>query len=143
MIGSRAAWADGAPPQPIAAAQADIAWAEHLVFVYPLWLGDMPALLKGFLEQVARPGFAISGDPERPRRLLKGKSARIVVTMGMPAFVYRHFFGAHSVKSFERNILGFVGIRPLRAVFFGSVERSVRRRDRWLSRMRTLGQSGR
>lgn len=40
-------------------AQDGIGWAEHIVFFFPLWLGDMPASLKGFLEQVARPGFAI------------------------------------------------------------------------------------
>ena len=39
-------------------AQQDVGWAQHLVFVFPLWLGDMPALLKAFLEQIARPGFA-------------------------------------------------------------------------------------
>src|SRR5262245_38670050 len=28
-------------------AQAAIKWAEHLVFVYPIWWGTIPALLKG------------------------------------------------------------------------------------------------
>ena len=31
------------------AAQEKIKWAEHLVIVYPLWWGGVPALLKGFL----------------------------------------------------------------------------------------------
>ena len=65
-------------------AQQAIGWAEHLVFVYPLWLGGMPALLKGFLEQVARPGFAFDMKPGlRARKGLRGKSARVIVTMGM------------------------------------------------------------
>ena len=34
--------------------------AEHIVFVFPLWLGKMPALLKGFLEQEMRPGVAFA-----------------------------------------------------------------------------------
>lgn len=34
--------------------------AEHIVFVSPLWLGTMPALLKGFLEQVMRPDVALA-----------------------------------------------------------------------------------
>jgi putative NADPH-quinone reductase len=68
-----------------------------------IWLGDMPAVLKGFSEQVLRPGFAISGSRagHLPKELLAGRSARIVVTMGMPALFYR----AHSVKSLKRNIL--------------------------------------
>lgn len=79
---------------------------------FPLWLGDMPALLKGFLEQVARPGFAFSGEGENPlaRKELAGRTARVVVTMGMPTLMYRWYFRAHSIKSLERNILGFLGI---------------------------------
>lgn len=78
-------WLDGPPPAVIAWAQDDIAWADHIAIFYPLWLGDVPALLKAFLEQVMRPGFALryckSGLPEK---LLAGRSADIVVTMGMP-----------------------------------------------------------
>jgi putative NADPH-quinone reductase len=86
----------GTAPDVIRQCQEAIGWAEHLLIVYPLWLGSMPALLKAFLEQVFRPGFATAGDATRGtwQKLLIGKSARIVVTMGMPAFVYRWFPGA-------------------------------------------------
>ncbi len=69
----------------------DIRWAEHLLLFFPLWLGEMPALLKGFLEQVARPGFAFPRDGKNPltQKVLAGRSARVVVTMGMPALMYR------------------------------------------------------
>src|SRR5271165_5589686 len=88
---------NGRPCEVIREAQSDIAWADHLVFFFPLWAGDMPALLKGFVEQTFRPGFAIeAGTPRFPKRLLLGRSARIVTTMGMPAFVYRTMFGAHA-----------------------------------------------
>src|SRR3546814_10287671 len=77
-------------------------WADHLVILYPLWLGDVPALLKGFLEQILRPGFAIDeGSTGMSAKLLTGRSARIIVTMGMPAPIYRLFFRAHSLKSLE------------------------------------------
>lgn len=134
---------DHAPPPPaIAAAQADIAWAEHLVFLYPLWLGSMPALLKGFLEQSFRPGFAF--EPGRMRGRLAGRSARVVVTMGMPVLAFRWWFGAHSLKAFERNILRFVGISPVRESLFGMVEAaSEKTRARWLARMRRLGAAAR
>ena len=48
----------GAVPAELDDARAAIAWADHLVLIYPLWLGEMPAIVKGFLEQVLRPGFA-------------------------------------------------------------------------------------
>ncbi|HYA39035.1 MAG TPA: NAD(P)H-dependent oxidoreductase [Candidatus Methylomirabilis sp.] len=60
---------------------------------YPLWGGDVPALLKAFCEQAFRPGFTFKMEPGKMgNKLLTGKSARIVVTMGMPPFFYRWYF---------------------------------------------------
>src|SRR6516225_3944558 len=74
----------GAVPPALVGPQDDMRWAEHWVFLFPLWHGTMPALLKGFLEHIFRPGFAMEYSEKRfPRRLLAGRSARIVVTMGM------------------------------------------------------------
>lgn len=110
----------------IEAAQLEIMWADHIVVIYPLWLGDMPALLKGFWEQVLRPGFALSkSSPNEPfKYLLAGKSARIFVTMGMPSNVYRWFFKAHSVKSLKRNVLKFCGFKPVKFTLIGGVSES-------------------
>ena len=145
LLRSTEEWESGAPADVIRGCQDNIRWAEHFVIVYPLWLGGMPALLKGFFEQVFRPGFAICqvGDKGRWRKLLKGKSARIVVTMGMPALLYRRYFGAHSLKSLERNILGFCGIGPIRESLIGIVDsRDDSRRRKWLGRMHRLGARG-
>ena len=145
LLRSKEGWESGAPPDIIRACQEDVRWSEHLVIVYPLWLDGMPALLKGFFEQVFRPGFAICqvGDKGRWRKLLKGKSARIVITMGMPTLLYRWYFGAHSLKSLERNVLGFCGIGPIRESLIGMVEsRDESRRKKWLSHMRALGLRG-
>ncbi|WP_428424129.1 NAD(P)H-dependent oxidoreductase [Methylibium sp.] len=142
LLRSKGAWEAGLLPPVLQAAQQDIGWSEHLVLFFPLWLGGMPALLKGFLEQVACPGFALSKPDERGRfrKLLQGRSARIVVTMGMPALLYRWYFRAHSLKALERNILGFVGISPVRETLVGSVESlNEAQRSRWLDKLRSLG----
>lgn len=137
-------WMKGTPSAAIASAQADIAWAEHLVILYPLWLGDVPAMLKAFLEQVMRPGFALRyRDKGFPEKLLTGRTAHIVVTMGMPALFYKLYFGAHSVKSLERNILKFVGIEPVERTIIGSVEASANRRKQWLAEMEAFGRGTR
>jgi putative NADPH-quinone reductase len=123
-------------------AQQALLWAEHVVILFPLWLGSMPALLKAFLEQVLRPGFAFAAGKGRglPRKLLAGRSARIVVTMGMPSLFYRLVYRAHSLKSLERNILGFCGLRPVRASVIGMVEgMKPKARSTWLERMEELG----
>jgi putative NADPH-quinone reductase len=145
LLRSKAEWDHGDTPEGLKPVQAAIRRAEHLVFVFPLWLGGMPALLKGFLEQVARPGFALSpmdaaAEGKRlPEKLLAGRSARLVVTMGMPALVYRYVFRAHSLKALERNILGFVGIAPVHETLIGMVEGKAGDRQRWLAKLRRLG----
>lgn len=126
----------GDPPPVIANVQEDIRWSEHIVIVYPLWLGTMPALLKGFLEQAIRPDFAFERTKTTwPRKLLKGRTARIVVTMGMPVMVYRWIYLSHSLRNLERNILKFVGIGPVRETLFGM----VREADEQTSRRATAG----
>lgn len=86
LLRSQHEWEKGALPNGLDEAQAAIKWAEHMLLFFPLWLGDMRALLKGFLEQVARPGFAFSREGKNPlaHQGLSGRSARVVVTMGMP-----------------------------------------------------------
>jgi putative NADPH-quinone reductase len=145
VLKRREEWENDDPGDAVRGCQLDIAWADHLLIVYPLWLGAMPALLKGFFEQVFRPGFALpKGSSPMGKKLLKGKSARIVVTMGMPALMYRWYFGAHSLKSLERNILGFCGIGPIRESLIGLVESGgPRKHERWLDAMLDLGQKAR
>lgn len=136
---------NGNPPHSIAQVQDSIQWGDHLVIIYPLWHGTMPALLKAFLEQVLRPGFAFEYDEAGgfPKKRLRGKSARIIVTMGMPAFAYRWFFFAHGVKALERSILGFCGIRPIKVSLIGLVEgMSETHRMEWLDEVRGLGELG-
>jgi len=138
------------PPQPLEpdleVAQRAIGAADHLVIIFPLWYGCLPALLKGFLERVLQPGFATVKANTRMgfRPLLTGKSARIIVTMGMPAFIYRWYFGAHALKMLKRNILGFVGFAPIRDLVLGSIETvSNEQRRRWLSEVEALGRLAR
>ena len=142
LLRTRNEFAGPVPPGLADAARA-IVEAEHIVLVFPLWLGTMPALLKAFLEQVMRPGVAFEYPQDKgggfAKTLRKGRSARVVVTMGMPAFIYNWYFGAHSVKSLKRNILNFVGISPVRSSIVGMVEGSAESRAEWLETMRTLG----
>jgi len=145
ILRSQHEWEQGELPPALLPAQEAIKWAGHLVLFFPLWLGDMPALLKGFLEQVARPGFAFARDGRNPlaAKGLTGRSARVVVTMGMPAMVYRWYFRAHSIKSLERNILGFVGIAPVHETLVGMVANMESEPARkWLAKLEKLGQRG-
>lgn len=144
ILRSREHWEKGQPSDSIQKAQKTLAWADHIVFIYPLWLGDLPAYFKAFLEQVARPNFAFTSEKDMQKMRpsgLKGKSARIIVTMGMPGWFYKWFFLEHSLKSFKRNILGFVGVKPVRETIIGMVESTDH--EKWLTKVRLLGQNAR
>jgi putative NADPH-quinone reductase len=124
LLRTQADYNNGEPTAAVRAVQDKFDWASHVVILYPLWLGGMPAMLKGLLEQLLRPGFAFSTRKlgRWPVKLQGGKSARIIVTMGMPAAIYRFWYRAHSLRSLQRNILKFVGFRRVRATVIGSVE---------------------
>jgi putative NADPH-quinone reductase len=100
----------------------------------------MPELLKGFIEQVMRPGIALAyRERGFPRGLLIGRSARLVVTMGMPALIYRWYFRAHGVRGLEQSVLRFAGVKPVRETLLGMVDAaSDAKRRGWLDRGRSL-----
>lgn len=142
LLKTQGEFTGGEMPAELKPAWEAILAANHIVIVFPLWLGTMPALLKAFLEQVMRPHFAFDYGKSGglPRQNLKGCSARLVVTMGMPAILYRLFYLSHGVAGLRRGILNFVGIRPVRTTLFGMVEGADdARRSAWLERMRRLG----
>jgi putative NADPH-quinone reductase len=145
LLRSQRDWNTGVPPIALQDAQTTIDWAQHLVVFFPLWLGTMPALLQGFFEQVLRPGFAfeegVGGRFGKQR--LSGKSARLVVTMGMPVPIYRWYFFAHGLRGMERSILGLCGISPIRETLIGMVEANPRTtQEKWLLRLEKLGRVG-
>jgi putative NADPH-quinone reductase len=137
-------------PDAIRAAQSLISGADHLVMIYPVWNGGTPAMLRAFLEQTFRPRFIFPDTKPgesvgfvsalRQRKALTGKSAHIVATMAMPAFVYRWYFHPHP----ERNTLRLGGMSPIRETLIGLVEApNGVKREEWLRRMHDFGRQGR
>lgn len=120
-----------------------IAEADHIMLAFPLWLGSMPAATRGFFEQVACGGFFLdpgTGRKQWPRKMMKGKSARVVVTMGMPAVIYKTLMGSGSLKALERGMLGISGFKPVRHSILGGVDTvTPATRQKWLDKMQQLG----
>lgn len=145
LLRSQEEWERKPVPSVLNSVQQELRWAQHLVFFFPLWMGEMPAMLKGFLEQVARPDFVrVPAPGGRSSPGLKGRSARLVVTMGMPALLYSSFYGGHGLRSMRRNVLGFMGISPVRQTLIGRVETiSPQRFETLVHQMQLLGRSAR
>jgi putative NADPH-quinone reductase len=137
-------------PEVIRTAQSIIGHCDHLLLIYPVWNGGTPAILRAFLEQTFRPHFMFPDTKPgeslgfvsalKQRKAVAGKSARIVATMAMPAWVYRWYFHPHP----ERNTLRLSGMNPVNESLIGLVEAADgRQREKWLRTMRQLGREGR
>ncbi|MDX5371118.1 MAG: NAD(P)H-dependent oxidoreductase [Pseudomonadaceae bacterium] len=123
-------------------AQRQIHWAEHLVFVYPVWWGGVPALLKGFFDRIFLPGFAFKyrNRSQLWDKLLSGRTADLLVTLDTPPWYFRWVYGAPAHRQMVRTILGFCGIKTRRLAEFAPVRPSTEeQRQSWLRKAESLG----
>jgi putative NADPH-quinone reductase len=123
-------------------AQKDILWAQHLVFVYPIWWGAMPALLKGFIDRIFLPGFAFKyrKDSVWWDKLLAGRSARLITLMDTPPCYFRWVYRMPGHNQMKRTILEFCGVKPVRISSFGPVRGAdEKQRENWLRKVYQTG----
>lgn len=118
-----------------------IKWAEHLVWIYPLWWGFMPANMKGFIDRLFLPGLAFQTHENSARwdKLLTGKTAHIITTMDYPAWYYKWVLGAPGTKVMKKMILGFVGIKTIRTTYISPIKGSnIAFRKNWIEKIKTM-----
>lgn len=128
----------------LAHAQQVLQAAEHSVWVYPNWWGGQPALLKGFIDRAFLPGFAFQyTQGPLPQKLLKGRSAHVIMTLDTPIWWYRYAMGAPGLRVMKKGILQFSGISPVQSTLVGPVRGSgLEQRERWLQQVTALGEKG-
>ncbi|RAS71715.1 NAD(P)H-dependent oxidoreductase [Priestia endophytica] len=124
-------------------AQELILWANHLVFVYPTWWGTMPAVLKGFIDRTFLPGFSYQYRKNSPLwdKLLKNKTARLIVTMDTPKWYYHFVYKKAGHTLMKKGILEFCGVKPVRISTIGSLKfLSTGKKQAWLEKIARLGE---
>ncbi len=120
----------------------EIEAADHLVFVYPVWWANLPALLKGFIDRVFLPGYAFESksDSFYYKKLLKGKTARLIVTMDAPVWYFNRFAGKPGITAMKKGTLEFCGVKPVKVTSFGMMKVcDAKRRDKMLAEAERLG----
>lgn len=122
-------------------AQQKILWADHLVWVYPIWWGTFPALLKGFLDRVFLPGFAFKYHKNDPfwDRLLKGKTARVINTADTPPWYLRIVYAFAGIKIMNRQVMSFTGIKAKFSIFAPIRNSTQEKRKAWIKKVEQLG----
>lgn len=124
-------------------AQEKIRWANHLVWVYPVWWGSIPAIMKGFIDRVFLPGFAFQKRENSVwwDKLLTNKSARIISTLDQPPWYYWLVYGEPSNKAMKKLTLQFSGIKPVRVTTTGPIRLSKESfRKKWIQKVEKLGE---
>ncbi len=119
-----------------------IQWADHLVWIHPVWWGGLPAITKGFIDRLFLPGFAFQYRENSHfwDKLLKGKTAHIITTLDQPGFFYRLVFHRPSVNQLRRSVLKFCGISPVKVSYIGIVRNSTpEMRKKWLEKVENWG----
>lgn len=120
-----------------------IQWADHLIWIHPVWWGGLPGITKGFIDRLFLPGMAFKYRENSVwwDKLLKGKTARIITTLDQPGWYYRLFYGRPSVNQLRKSTLEFCGVKPVKVTYVGIIKASdEKQRSEWLNKINLLGQ---
>ncbi|MEK7185063.1 MAG: NAD(P)H-dependent oxidoreductase [Patescibacteria group bacterium] len=126
------------------AVQENFKWANHIVIFYPNWWSSMPALLKGMFDRMFLPNFAFHFNPNHMswKKLLTGRSARVVVTMDNWPFIAWLMFGDYT-NEISRAVLGFAGVHPVRVTKIGPIlNMSEKHKKYWHEKLEQWGRVG-
>lgn len=119
-----------------------IKWADHLVWVHPVWWGGLPAITKGFIDRLFLPGFVFKYRENSVwwDKLLAGKTAHIITTLDQPGWYYRFAFGRPSVNQLKKSTLEFCGVKPVSVTYVGPIRHSKEeQRKNWLVKAEAWG----
>jgi NAD(P)H dehydrogenase (quinone) len=126
-------------PPPIDAYCREIAAADGMVIVHPNWWGQPPAILKGWVDRVMRPGIAYefleghSGEGV-PIGLLKARTVLVLNTSNTPPEREQSAFGDPLDMIWKRCVFGLCGVGDVRRVTFSVVVTSTQeQRETWLA----------
>ncbi|MGE6397346.1 NAD(P)H-dependent oxidoreductase [Chryseobacterium scophthalmum] len=120
-----------------------IQWANHLVWIHPVWWGGLPAITKGFIDRLFLPGLAFKYRENSVwwDKLLTGKTAHIITTLDQPSWYYRIFYGRPSVNQLKKSTLEFCGIKPVKVTYIGIIKNSKdEQRKKWIEKVYSLGE---
>ncbi|MFB6500215.1 NAD(P)H-dependent oxidoreductase [Bacillus haynesii] len=110
--------------------------ADHLIFIYPLWWGGMPAIMKGFIDRVFAAGEAYTYQGKLPKGLLKARTATVYYTADAPSWYLRFWRRDADWVTVKDVMLKFCGIRRVRRLLFAGVKDSTEeKRTQWLDRV--------
>jgi NAD(P)H dehydrogenase (quinone) len=122
----------------------DLAAADGIVVVHPNWWGQPPAIVKGWIDRVLRPGVAYrflesDGGEGVPLGLLKAKCAVVFNTSNTPAKRERETFCDPLEGLWKTCIFDLCGVKRFYRKMFGVMVISTpRQRQEWLKQVERI-----
>ncbi len=116
--------------------------ADHLVWFFPMWWYGYPALMKGFIDRTFLPGITFENEPGKlfPKKLLKGKTARLVITADTPRWYDYLAMKSPAINQFKKGTLQFCGVNPVKVTYIAPIKGSSKVfRNKWLTKVEQLG----
>lgn len=123
--------------------QQQIAWSQHIVIISPVWWGSMPAKFKGLIDRTFLSGFAFKYENGKtiPKKLLKGRTSEMIITLDTPPLWYRWVQGNVIYHQLKKTILSFSGINNVSTTYFGPVISAKKEQiDDWFTKTQKLAQ---
>lgn len=117
--------------------------ADHIVWVFPMWWYGSPALMKGFIDRTFLSGITFEYVEGKvfPKKLLKGKTARVIITADTPKWYDVLFMKRPAINQFKKGTLQFCGINPVKITYIAPIIKSSKEfRDKWLNKVTLLGE---
>ena len=123
------------------AMQANIAWADGIVFVSPIWWANVPAMLKGYFDRVFTEGFSFYyNQAGMPVGMLGGKKALMLMTSDTPALIAKVAGTLLGARSVIKGVLKFSGLKESTFKVFDPVIKSTEnKRKKWLQQAEDYG----
>ncbi|MEW7280899.1 NAD(P)H-dependent oxidoreductase [Aquimarina sp. 2201CG1-2-11] len=116
--------------------------ANHIVWIFPIWWYGYPAIMKGFIDRTFLPGITFDYEPGKaiPKKLLKGRIGRIIVTADTPKWYNDLIMKNPAVNQLKKGTLQFCGIEPVKVTYISPIKNSKEEfRNKWLAKVEQLG----
>jgi putative NADPH-quinone reductase len=123
---------------------AELAAADGILIIHPNWWGQPPAILKGWIDRVFRPGVAyefVEGDGGEgiPKGLLKAKAAMVFNTSNTPMKRELEAFGDPLERLWKDCIFDLCGVKNFHRKMFTMVVISTpEQREEWLREVQEI-----
>lgn len=117
--------------------------ADHIVWFFPIWWSAYPALMKGFIDRTFLPGIAFEPIEGKamPKKLLKGKTARIILTSDTPRWYDYLIMKSPAINQLKKGTLEFCGISPVKVSYIAPIKNSsAETRIKYLDKVFLLGE---